>query len=175
MLVEIGFMVLQALWFIAPAYAANAFPPLLRGKIPLDKGNRLNRHRVLGEGKTLEGTFGGIFFGVFFGSVQIYFQPLLPAELGLYQMTFPLIFLLSFGAIAGDIVNSFFKRRFGIKRGERIPFINRLDFLASALLFAYIVARIRPEHIIILFLVTPVVHKVANLIGFALKIKKVPY
>jgi len=48
---EIGLTILQAFWFIAPAYAANAFPPLVRGKKPIDRGKKFFGNRLLGNGK----------------------------------------------------------------------------------------------------------------------------
>ena len=174
-LLQLGLLVLQSLWFIAPAYAANAFPPLLKGRKPIDSGMKFGKYRVFGDGKTIEGTMGGIAFGIFFGFIQIYFQTMIPAELGLLQMTLPIITLLSVGAILGDLVNSFFKRRFGIQRGERVSIINRLDFLFGALILSYPVVRIGWEYVLILLIITPIMHKLANLLAFALNIKKVPY
>jgi CDP-2,3-bis-(O-geranylgeranyl)-sn-glycerol synthase len=180
---QIGLLVLQSLWLIAPAYAANAFPPVLKGRNPVDNGKKIGKYRILGDGKTIEGTLGGIAFGIFFGFIQRYFFPLLPDSLGLMEMSIPLIILLSMGAILGDMVNSFFKRRFGVERGERVSIINRLDFLFGALLLAYVglaimsypLSVIRWEYIIILIVITPIMHKLANLLAFALNIKKVPY
>lgn len=174
-LVQIGLLVLQSLWFIAPAYAANAFPPLLKGRKPVDNGAKFGKYRVLGDGKTIEGTLGGIGFGVFVGFIQIYFQKMIPSEIGLMEMSIPAIFLLSVGAILGDLVNSFCKRRFGIQRGERVTLINRLDFLFGALILSYPVVRVGWEYVLILVILTPVMHKLANILAFALNIKKVPY
>src|SRR3989338_8621128 len=95
-------LLLQAFLFIAPAYAANGFPPLMRGKTPIDGRKMFKGHRLLGDGKTLEGFLGGVIFGVFIGSLQIYGQSYLPAELGLAAMTFPIVFMLSIGTMAGD-------------------------------------------------------------------------
>ena len=111
-------MLLQAFWFIAPAYAANGFPPLMRGRIPIDKRKMFRGHRLLGDGKTFEGLIGGIVFGVFIGSLQIYGQIYLPQELGLVEMTFPIVFLLTLGTMAGDIGGSFVKRCMRMKRQE---------------------------------------------------------
>ncbi|MBI4154336.1 CDP-archaeol synthase, partial [Candidatus Woesearchaeota archaeon] len=59
----------QALWFIWPAYCANAFPALMEGKRPLDFGKKLGGKRVLGSSKTIEGTAGGIAFGIIVGLI----------------------------------------------------------------------------------------------------------
>ena len=87
-------LILQAFWFIAPAYAANAFPPLARGKRPLDFGKNLSKNRILGDGKTVEGSIAGILFGMFIGSIQMLSQEFIDPYYGLTTMTIPLIFLL---------------------------------------------------------------------------------
>ena len=75
---EILAIVAQGLWFVAPAWAANAFPPLTGGRIPLDGGKKLHGKRLLGNSKTLEGTIGGIAFGLFIGWLLMLAQPLFP-------------------------------------------------------------------------------------------------
>ena len=166
---------LQAFWFIAPAYAANAFPPLVKGKRPLDFSRKLRHNRILGNGKTLEGTTTGIVFGMFIGSIQILGQGSIPPELGLTEMTLPLIFLLSAGALFGDIIGAFIKRRFGIPRGSPAPLLDQLDFLAFALIFSSFIIAINMYHIIILIFLTPIIHWIANLIGYYTKVKKTPW
>ena len=59
-----------AIWYLLPAYAANAFPPLAKGKIPLDFGKFLGKERILGDGKTFEGTTLGLIAGLATGFVQ---------------------------------------------------------------------------------------------------------
>lgn len=170
-------LLIQALWFILPAYAANAFPPMLKGKRVLDFGKRLHKHRILGDGKTIEGTVGGILFGFFIGLIQIYVQGFIPAEweLNLIEMSLLLIFLLSIGAVIGDILGSFAKRRFSIKRGEPAPLLDQLDFLVFAILSANLILSIKTEIIIVLLIITPPLHWVTNLVGYFAKIKKTPW
>lgn len=166
---------LQAFWFIAPAYAANAFPPLVRGRRPLDFGRKLRKNRIFGDGKTFEGTIAGILFGMLIGSVQIAGQGMLPEELGLIEMTMPLTFLLSAGAVFGDVIGSFIKRRFSISRGSPAPLLDQLDFLAFALILSSFAAPINNYQIIILVALTPIIHWIANLIGYYAKVKKTPW
>jgi len=85
-------LLLQSFWFIASAYASNGFPPLMRGRMPIDGGKKFRGRRLLGDGKTWEGLIGGIVFGVFIGSLQIFGQDYLPPELLLPKMTFPMVF-----------------------------------------------------------------------------------
>ena len=176
MLNETALKILHAFWFIAPAYAANAFPPLLKGKHPLDFGKSLGKYRILGDGKTIEGSAGGIAFGMFIGLVEIYcIYPVVPPEFNLPELSLPLVFLLSSGAIAGDIFVSFIKRRLGIKRGASMPILDQLDFLLGALIFSSLAVRHEAAIAFILIVFTPLIHVLANTLGYVLRIKKVPY
>ena len=168
-------LILQSLWFIFPAYASNALPILIRGKHPIDFGTRLGKYRLLGDGKTIEGTFGGITFGILVGWLQMNLHNQLPAELGLIKFTLPLIVLLSIGAILGDIMGAFIKRRLGIPRGYPAPVLDQLDFLVGALIAASAVTVISKSVAITLLIITPMIHIATNRISFWLKMKKVPW
>src|SRR3990167_5228215 len=111
-------LILQALWFIWPAYCANAFPVVAKGKRPLDFNKYLGKQRLLGKSKTIEGTLAGIAFGIAMGFLQMSLHPLLP-ELGLMKFTLLLVIALSVGAPTGDIIGSFIKRRFSIAPGKK--------------------------------------------------------
>ena len=167
--------VLQAFWLIAPAYAANAFPPLIRGKRPLDFGKNLHNHRLLGDGKTIEGTIAGIAFGFFIGLIQILLQPYIPLEIGIIKMNLPLVLLISTGAVAGDILGAFTKRRFGIERGAPAPLLDQLDFIVFAAIFASLVITVPATLVLILLILPPPIHWFANLIGYAAGVKKTPW
>ncbi len=172
---EILALIAQAFWLIAPAYAANAFPPLLKGKRPVDCGKSLNGNRILGDGKTIEGTIGGILFGILIGSLQILGYNYIPKELGLTVMTLLLAFVLSSGAISGDIIGSFLKRRLGIESGRPLFPVDQLDFLLFSLLLASFIASISMWVALILIILTPLIHKTANIIGYLIGVKKNPW
>lgn len=174
-LVQIGVAIAQAFWFIAPAYAANAFPPLIKGKRPLDFNKKLRGKPILGKGKTIEGTFGGILFGMLVGFAQLYFQPFLATFIPLIELSPILVILLSVGAILGDIVASFFKRRAGIRRGEPVPLMDQLDFIFGALALTFFIKKLPFFHLLLIIIITPLLHLLANGIGFVLRIKRVPY
>ena len=170
--------VAQAFWIVAPAYAANAFPPLVGGKRPLDFGKRLGKNRIFGDGKTWEGTFFGIVFGVFFGILQIVVQSRsdVPTEFSfLMKMNLTLVVLIAVGAIIGDIIGAFIKRRLGIPRGAPLLPLDQLDFLMGAIVFASFVTTMWLESIIFLFIVTPLIHWLANLIGYRYRVKREPW
>ncbi len=171
----------RALYFLISPYAANAFPPLLKGKHPVDFGkNFIDKRRLLGDGKTWEGLAGGIAFGTFCGSVAWLFYPELNAIALSYNFSLPYIsplsaFFLSLGALLGDMLGSFVKRRFSLPRGSHVPFLDQLDFLFGALIAACFFLQINPEMVIWSVLLTLIIHRIANIIGYGLKIKKEPW
>lgn len=169
------FLIIQSLWFIAPAYIANSAPVIINGKRPLDFGKKLGKNRILGDGKTIEGTFGGIAFGTLFGLLQIYAQDYLPASWNLIRLNNTLVLLLSTGALIGDIVGSFIKRRFGITRGAHFPLFDQLTFLIAALLLSSIIYKPEIRMIVLLFILTPIVHWTSNNVAYILKLKKHPW
>ncbi len=173
-MVELFILVLQALWFIFPAYAANAAPLLVKGRRSLDFGKKLGKYRLLGDGKTWEGTIGGIIAGIIVGLLQMNARSFLP-NLGLFEFTLPVIMLLSAGAILGDISGAFIKRRLGIPRGYPAPVLDQLDFLAGALVAAGAAMAISLSTAAVLVVLTPIVHVATNRVSFWLKMKKVPW
>ena len=90
----------------------------------------------------------------------------------LFVLLFMIGFLLGFGALFGDIVKSFFKRRIGIKPGERFIPWDQLDFVFGALAFVSFVFVLPVEMIIIAIVASFLLHIATNHVGFYLKIHK---
>jgi len=169
-------LLIQALWFVAPAYAANGFPPLMRGTHPLDGNRKFRGKRLLGDGKTWEGTIGGIIFGILVGVLQVSFQKDLAfLNLGLPAITMPLVVALCLGTMAGDVIGSFAKRRAEIKRGDPAPLLDQEGFLVAAFVIASFVYSLQSGIVIMLLIVTPPIHWFGNIIGFYTKFKKTPW
>jgi CDP-2,3-bis-(O-geranylgeranyl)-sn-glycerol synthase len=93
------------------------------------------------------------------------------------------IVLASYGAVAGDLVGSFLKRRFDIKSGAPFWIVDQLDFALFAILFISIPGFISPQlfllpdiHILIfLIILTPAVSIIANTVAYFVGLKSVPY
>jgi len=161
----------RALWIFLPSYVANAFPPLLKGKKPLDFGkNFIDGRRILGDGKTIEGFIGGVIAGSLTGLVQSLFN-----VNGLPEMLPEAAFLISLGALTGDSIGSFIKRRLGLKRGDDAPLLDQLDFLLLSMVFASLFFTLTVPMIVFLLVFTPIAHRITNILGYALKIKNVPW
>lgn len=183
-------IIIQALWLALPAYIANASALLVGGGMPIDFGkNWRDGKRILGDGKTWRGFVTGAFVGMTCGfglSVVAKFANMSDfAFLGLNDFTgfplmIPIIFSICFGALLGDIVKSFFKRRIGRARGEDwIPF-DQLDFIVGALFLSFLMAlflqifyftsynwffeSFSVWHVLTLLIITPFFHIFANFV-----------
>ncbi len=171
----------SALWIILPAYAANGFPTLAGGKTPIDfRRNWIDGERVFGDGKTVEGFSLGLAAGTAVGLLEAFLYQSLNAYAGQFGAQLPLMnafigFLIPLGALCGDLAGSFIKRRFRLPRGADAPVLDQLNFVAGAVFFAYFFTQITFWMVVIMALMTPVIHRAANIIAYGLKIKKVPW
>jgi CDP-2,3-bis-(O-geranylgeranyl)-sn-glycerol synthase len=151
----------NALWFILPAYVANATPVVLGGGPPLDMGRRfIDGRRILGEGKTIRGFGCGLIAGSTIGALQ-----------GVPWLGF----LLALGALLGDLAGSFIKRRLGISRGEAVPGLDQLYFVVGALLLASPIKVVEWAVLAAIFIVTPPIHLGTNFVGYKLGLKSRPW
>lgn len=135
--------VLVVLWLFVPAYLANMAPVLVRDRLrvldrPLDGGRSWRGVRVLGDHKTWRGLIVGTLVAVVVYELQraLHSAGFLRALAGFDYGAHPLLpgFLLGAGALAGDAVKSFFKRRVGIAPGKSWIGPDQLDFYAGAFL-----------------------------------------
>ncbi|WP_456418861.1 CDP-2,3-bis-(O-geranylgeranyl)-sn-glycerol synthase [Methanocaldococcus infernus] len=159
--------ILNSLLYILPAYVANASACIFGGGKPLD----LNKcwpdgRRLLGDGVTIKGSFFGILLGTLTGFIEgLFFNaPLLYLKLG---------FTLSLGAILGDAIGSFIKRRLNIERGKPAPLLDQLDFAIGALILGSLIKSIAIHQVFIILLITIFIHLFANILAYSLKIKDV--
>ena len=161
--------ILSALIYIFPAYVANASALLFGFGSPID-GNKnfFDGKPLLGKGKTWKGLFAGTCCGTLVGYVLYTFFPIT-------NSIFLLSFLLSFGALFGDIFFSFIKRRINLKRGQPLPFIDQTDFVFGAILLTSLIYLPSIETIIFLLVLTPILHLATNFIAYLLKLKDKPY
>ena len=168
------------LLIMSPAYLSNTIAVLTGGKYPIDQGKLfIDGNRILGDGKTWSGLVGGTFGGMVIGYLLI---------VSVYDfiwesLNFSILFLLSFGALFGDMSASFYKRRQNLQRGEKFALLDMYDFVFMSLLLCFIFERdwllswifdgwIPLFTILIL---TPFLHRGVNIIGFKIGVKKEPW
>lgn len=171
----------QSLWFILPAYFANSTPVVAGGGTPIDFNKKFfDNEPILGPGKTWRGAAGGIAAAIIVAGIQAFIQARIDlAPYGLISMSITLGFLLGAGAIAGDAVKSFFKRRLKIKRGAEWPLLDQLDFLAGAIIFSLFSAEaavyLNWKIAAFLIVFTPLIHRATNIFAFRTHLKNVPW
>ena len=183
-------IIAQAFLLIIPAYIANGCAVLVGGGTPIDFGKKYkDGKRILGDGKTWRGLIFGAFIGMIGGfglsAAAKFVNGTEFAFIGLsdflgFPLMIPIIFSIAFGALLGDIIESFFKRRRGKKRGEDwIPF-DQIDFILGVLFFSFLMAcflqiigltnnnwffeTFTIWHVLFLLLITPLFHIIGNLI-----------
>jgi len=94
-----------------------------------------------------------------------------PAPIG--EQIDKLAALFGLGAIAGDLVKSFFKRRLKIAEGRPwIPF-DQIDLVLGALICVSPVYALDLPRVLVLLLLTPFLHFLTNLTGYTLGLKDV--
>jgi len=176
-----------ALWLGLPAWIANATPVLLGGGRPIDGGRYFrDGRRLLGDGKTVRGFIAGVLLGTITGIVQTLAAPYVPPLMEQFVTVTPEIrevlfmgpyagFLLSLGALTGDLVGSFVKRRAGLRSGGPAPVLDQLGFIVMALIVAAPVVQPAPLIVGTLLIVTLLTHYVSNVAGYLMGYKKDPW
>ena len=191
-------IIVQALWIVIPIYVSNASAVIVGGGTPIDFGKTWrDGKRILGDGKTWRGLLSGTFMGMTAGFGLVVASSYIDSSeynfLNLnnfdgFPLMIPIIFSLCFGALLGDIVESFFKRRIGKNRGDDWILFDQIDFIIGALVFSFLISGIlylsgfmsynwffesfTVWHILVLLLVTPFFHFSANFIHRKIRTNK---
>lgn len=143
--------------------------------MPVDFGIKLwDGRRLFGDGKTWRGLVAGFMLGTAAGFVVAAYKA--------NADYFTLAPLLAGGALLGDLLGSFIKRRMGMRRGQPSLFMDQLLFLFVALALAFpVLAKPNPpialtlEGLVFLVILTYVLHVGANWLANKLGLKKVPW
>jgi len=119
--------------------------------------------RVLGDHKTFRGFIGGLLVGTIVGLFcsYVFSKNLLTIAVS-----------ASLGALLGDLVGAFLKRRLQIKPGDALPVVDQLDFVVGAVLCVSLFSEISLPVVLIILLVTPPIHFLTNVGAYALGLKE---
>lgn len=177
------YIILTTFWLLLPSYVPNNFAVVFGGGKPIDLGrNFIDGARLLGDGKTIRGFVAGGLGGLLVAHIQLLIENLLDFNIYssmVYTSFMGIVIGLAFGALIGDMAGSFIKRRFKVKRGDKIPLLDQLDFLIFALLAASLSTEFTTLFtipvIIVAFIITPVLHILTNFIAYKLGLKEVPW
>lgn len=146
------------LLFLPAFYAPLTAPAskLFNKPHPLDNFKMYKGKRLLGNGKTVEGTLIGIFSAVVVGLI-------------LDEIWLGLIF--GIGAMLGDILNSFMKRRRSYKSGEHSHVFDELNFLFFPVLYGILYLNTTLLDIVILIIFAYTLHFIFDKIALKLGVK----
>ena len=180
------------IWVLLPAFSANALATLPRGYGPPMDFGRLwppDGRRVLGSSKTWSGFLVGGFLGMAIGLVEAYVILLAPPNLAVVPTlapsvlaAVPVVALIAFGAMAGDAIGSFIKRRLGRPSGARTWILDQFPFvlvpIGLGLIFypaLFLATFANWEAVIWVILLTLLLHVGFNWVGYKAGLKKVPW
>lgn len=176
-------VVVIGLWAMLPAYLPNSAAVVLGGGPPIDGGRTLGGNRLLGAGKTWRGTVGGWAAGATLAVLLNQLNGSATDLLGLDLPWFPAaaVLALPLGAMLGDMVASFLKRRTGRARGRPVPGLDQFDFVVGALVLTILAAPdwfttvFTTPVLAVVLVVTPVLHLGANVTAYLLELKDEPW
>jgi len=174
---------LRCLYFMLPAYLAN-MAPVFAQKLgvlkflarPVDGGKTWKGKPIFGAHKTWRGFVVGILAAIVTAWLQGFFyswnsfRAISFIDYSTVNL-WTLGFLFGFGALFGDLVKSFFKRRINLAPGAPwIPF-DQLDFVVGALIFVAPIYFPSWPAVVVILLVSFILHVLTNNLGYLLKIK----
>ncbi|MDB4979057.1 MAG: hypothetical protein JWM56_1243 [Candidatus Peribacteria bacterium] len=169
---------LQLLWLYLPAFAANA-TPVLAAAIPVFKSWNTPIHaRWFGKNKTWRGLVCGTCVAGVTGLVQYALKDISLLH-SLYLLSFSaetsffMGLALGFGALAGDCIKSFLKRRIGIAPGQPWPVLDGIDYMVGAIIALLPWYQPTPFGILFLVVMGPIASSIANALSFMVGWKKV--
>ncbi|MFB6112919.1 MAG: CDP-2,3-bis-(O-geranylgeranyl)-sn-glycerol synthase [Halodesulfurarchaeum sp.] len=175
--------VVTGIWAMLPAYVPNNVAVLAGGGPPIDGGRTVRGSRLLGDGKTWRGTVAGILAGVILALLLNAVRAGVTGAIGVSLPTFSIASMLSLptGALLGDILASFVKRRIGRQRGSAVPLLDQLDFVAIALLLTLLADPGWFQDVFtlpvlgVVLVLTPLLHVGTNAIAYWLGLKNEPW
>jgi len=176
--------ILTAIYFALPAIFANSAPVFVKSisflNKPIDGGRKWHGKPILGSHKTWRGLFFAIVAGIIIVYIQrIFYQYEVFRQVSYidYQKESVILvgFLVGFGAIFGDAVKSFIKRRVGIKSGDRFFPWDQLDSLIGAGLFISLIKPLTWQMWLFFVGFALIVHPLANFMAYKTGVKEVPW
>jgi len=175
---------LSCVYFFLPAYFTNMTPPLIKRAglfnflaKPVDFGKKIGENPILGSHKSWRGVLFGIIVGILIAGLQLRlykFQFFKDISLIDYSQINILLFgfLISTGAVFGDLLSAFIKRRLKKGPGERfIPF-DQTNYVIGAFIFLEPFLKLSYFIWLTIFILTFFLHIVVNRLGFLLNLHK---
>lgn len=175
-------LVIKSFIFFLPAGIANMSPVLVQCinfmNVPIDFGYRYKGDYILGPNKT----YRGLFFGTLCSVLTVYIELLIYPHFTQYalidytQVNVVLLgTLLGTGALVGDAVKSFFKRRVGKAPGSSwIPF-DQLDWIIGAIISVSFIVKLDTYLIVTSLILFGLLHPTVNFLGYLMGLRTSRY
>ena len=171
--------IIKLIWLFLPAGLANMAPVIFRRidflNYPVDGGRLWQGKRIFGSHKTWRGLFFGFVSALVFIYIQKWLAPYMPSFTMVdYQANniWLLGLLLATGALFGDLIRSFFKRRVDIVPGESWPPFDQLDWIIGSLFFISFYIKLSWDMWLVSLALALILHPAFNYLGYLLKFKK---
>jgi len=175
---------LSCFYFFLPAYFVNMTPPLIRKAglfnfldKPVDFGRKFKGQPILGKNKSWRGVIFSSIIGILVAGLQLWlYRFSFIKEISFFDYSEINIlafgFLISAGAVFGDLLFAFIKRRLKMEPGQRfIPF-DQTNYVIGAALFLTPFLKINTLIWITIFILTFFLHLIFNRTGYLLRLHK---
>jgi len=168
MLIILGLYDLKFLYvsflILLPAMIANMTPVLLKIKY----WNTPINEKIFGKNKTWRGFLSAIIAGTFSYFILVKFGLIDSID----DLSFIILigFLFSFGAIGGDLIKSFFKRKIGVGSGESWTPWDQIDYVLGAIILTYFIYQYTFSQIIFMLILGGTISALSHRFGYMLKI-----
>lgn len=164
-----------SIWLMIPIFVGRYAAVIARGNSPVDNGQVLIVNRILGDGVTWRGTIASVCVGVACVILLdlLFYQILSSFEWSLPRFSIEATIGIPLGSTFGDIVASFFKRRFGYTSGDDVPILDQLDSVVGAFAFTtaldpgWIFSVISVKYFLFVCLLSLITHMLGSRILFA--------
>lgn len=159
-----------------PAFIANAVPVVAKNIPYIQDFSQPINARLLWANKTVRGLMTGVIAAIFIGIALFFLRWFLITFLPSYSNYYNLYsgwiisaligWWLGLGALVGDMVKSFFKRRLGIKPGTMFQPWDGIDYMVGSIIF--LLPWYNPGIIgsIFLLIIWPLLSLLANTIAY---------
>jgi len=174
--------IITTLYYVLPGLIANMVPIFVRNRfkflaIPVDFNKKLFGKKIFGTHKTYRGFIFGILAAILVSLIQmiLYDRRLFLSLSYIDYGTTSFIYIgavLGFGALFGDLIRSFFKRRANLKEGAKWFPWDQIDYVLGIAVFSFFIKPMSWQMIIILLLTGPILSILATRTGYLLKIRK---
>ena len=136
---------------------------------------KINNRPILGQNKTFRGLIFGIIFAIIIAFIQfILYNNNILVDIAIIDYSNWLLIgvLLGSGAIFGDLVMSFVKRRMDYEPGRSFVPFDQIDFVIGALIFIYPLVILSLDKILVILFLSFILHVIVNHIAFYSGIRK---